>query len=232
MIDHRPADTLGATANDLLSARHHFCFAGYQNPDRMSWGQLRVLNHNILAPGASWPPHPLSDVETLQWVRGGAISTMGSLGLVPPIGEGSVQVISTGRGITCSHVNACDQPTDFFDIWFGPEVRNESPRRRIRRRVGTEVTDAWIALASGRRDRPGATPLRMDAAVYRAKLSMGSEIAYELDAGRHAYLVCVAGAVAMDALRLATHDGAAIVDEPRFQVRAVSQAEVLLIDAR
>jgi hypothetical protein len=36
----------------------------------------------------------------------------------------------------------------------------------------------------------------------------------------------------MDALRLATHDGAAIVDEPRFQVRAVSQAEVLLIDAR
>ena len=43
MIEIRPFSTLGAADHGWLDARHHFSFANYWNPKRVSFGTLRVI---------------------------------------------------------------------------------------------------------------------------------------------------------------------------------------------
>ena len=50
MIDIRPFGSLGGANHGWLNAKHHFSFAGYQDPARMNWGRLRVWNDDEIAP--------------------------------------------------------------------------------------------------------------------------------------------------------------------------------------
>ena len=54
---------------------------------------------------------------------------------------------------------------------------------------------------------------------------------YALGADRHAYLVPAVGAVEVNGVRLDTRDGAAITGEPVLTVKALEDAEVVLVDA-
>ncbi|MFN7130259.1 MAG: hypothetical protein ACK4OJ_14460, partial [Brevundimonas sp.] len=44
MIERRPFESLGGANHGWLNAKHHFSFANYYDPKRMSWGNLRVWN--------------------------------------------------------------------------------------------------------------------------------------------------------------------------------------------
>lgn len=74
MVERRPFEALGGANHGWLDAKHHFSFAGYHDPERMSWGALRVWNDDTIAPGTGFPPHPHSDVEIVTYVREGAIT--------------------------------------------------------------------------------------------------------------------------------------------------------------
>ncbi len=56
MIEKRPFDSLGQFENDWLKARYHFSFSGYRDPNRMSWGALRVWNDDIIKAKTGFPP--------------------------------------------------------------------------------------------------------------------------------------------------------------------------------
>ena len=51
MIDLRPFAELGQFENDWLSARFHFSFAEYVNPDRMGLGPLLGWNYVTIQSG-------------------------------------------------------------------------------------------------------------------------------------------------------------------------------------
>jgi redox-sensitive bicupin YhaK (pirin superfamily) len=80
MIDVRPFDKLGGADHGWLKARHHFSFAEYHDPKKMSWGNLRVWNDDEIAPNSGFPPHPHADMEIITYVRKGAITHKDSLG--------------------------------------------------------------------------------------------------------------------------------------------------------
>jgi len=67
--------------------------------------------------------------------------------------------------------------------------------------------------------------------VLGATLKAGESVRYELGAGRHAYLVPAAGSVEVDGLRVDARDGAAIRDVDAFEVTALADAEVVLVDS-
>lgn len=56
-------------------------------------------------------------------------------------------------------------------------------------------------------------------------------MAYELGAGRHAYLTVAAGSVEVNGLLLNPRDGAAVVNETSLVFTALSDAEIVLVDA-
>ena len=68
-------ESLGGADHGWLKAKHHFSFAGYHDPKRMSWGAIRVWNDDEIAPQSGFPPHPaFADMEIITYVREGAIT--------------------------------------------------------------------------------------------------------------------------------------------------------------
>jgi hypothetical protein len=54
MIEVRPFAELGGANHGWLKAKHHFSFANYYDPKRMSWGPLRVWNAAAEADALLW----------------------------------------------------------------------------------------------------------------------------------------------------------------------------------
>jgi quercetin 2,3-dioxygenase len=116
-LNFRPFNTLGAANHGWLDAHHHFSFAEYHDPQRMHWGNLRVWNDDVIAPGTGFPQHPHRDMEIITYVREGAISHADNLGNKGRTEAGDVQVMSAGTGIAHSEYNLeADADQDFPDL--------------------------------------------------------------------------------------------------------------------
>jgi redox-sensitive bicupin YhaK (pirin superfamily) len=66
-----------------FSARWHFSFANYRDPENDAFGAMRVFNDDRLVPGAIWPMHPHQDVEGLTYVVEGSFRHEDSVGGAP-----------------------------------------------------------------------------------------------------------------------------------------------------
>jgi quercetin 2,3-dioxygenase len=64
-----------------------------------------------------------------------------------------------------------------------------------------------------------------------ATLHAGETIDYPLGKARHGYLVPAKGAVEVNGVRIDARDGAAIRDEEGLRIRALDDAELVLVDA-
>ncbi len=230
MIDVRPFRTLGGADHGWLKAKHHFSFASYYDPSRMNWGNLRVWNDDEIAAGAGFPPHPHSDMEIITYVRDGAITHEDSLGNKGRTAAGDVQVMSAGTGIRHAEFNAESHLTRIFQIWIEPTRRGEQPAWGTRPFPKGERSGQFVVLASGRPGDDDALPIRTDARVVAATLMAGETADYPLGKDRLAYLVAAKGEIRVNDISLEARDGAAIRDEDRLSVLAVSDSEIVLVD--
>jgi redox-sensitive bicupin YhaK (pirin superfamily) len=230
MIDVRPFRTLGGADHGWLKAKHHFSFASYHDPSRMSWGNLRVWNDDEIAAGSGFPPHPHSDMEIITYVRDGAITHEDSLGNKGRTAAGDVQVMSAGTGIRHAEFNAESQLTRIFQIWIEPTRRGEQPAWGTRPFPKGERSGQFVVLASGRPGDGDALPIRTDARVVAATLRAGETADYALGKDRLAYLVAAKGEIRVNGVSLDARDGAAIRSEDRLSVLAVSDSEIVLVD--
>ena len=231
MIDKRPFARLGGADHGWLKARHHFSFAGYHDPDNMGWGPIRVWNDDEIAPNSGFPPHPHADMEIVTYVRKGAITHQDSLGNHGRTEAGDVQVMSAGSGIRHAEYNLEPETTTLFQIWIEPTDRGGKPGWGARPFPKGDRSGRFVTLASGMAGDADALPIRTDARVAGATLKAGETTEYVLGDGRHAYLVPAVGAVEVNGVRLDARDGAAVKDEAVLRIRAIEDAEVVLVDA-
>lgn len=231
MIERRPFEQLGGADHGWLNAKHHFSFASYHDPSRMSWGALRVWNDDEVAPGTGFPPHPHSDMEIITYVRDGAITHQDSLGNQGRTEAGDVQVMSAGTGVRHSEWNAEDVTTRIFQIWIEPTRRGEKASWGAKPFPKGERAGRFVILASGFDDDADALPIRTDARVVGATLKADESATYPLGVSRRGYLVPARGEVEVNGVRLNARDGAAIAQEGAVTVKALSDAEVVLVDA-
>lgn len=230
MIELRPFATLGAANHGWLDARHHFSFAGYQDPDRTVWGRLRVWNDDAIAPQTGFPPHPHNDMEIITYVRTGAISHKDSLGNAGRTGAGDVQVMSAGTGIRHSEYNLEDVETTLFQIWILPDRRGHAPSWGTRPFPKDDRTGRWVTLASGKAGDDDALPINAEARVLGATLKAGESLDYPADPARHVYLVPATGRVRIATVEAAARDGVAITGEAGLTITALEDAEIVLVD--
>ncbi|MGA8381077.1 MAG: pirin family protein [Stellaceae bacterium] len=231
MIERRPFARLGGANHGWLDTKHHFSFADYQDPERMSWGRIRVWNDDRIAPGTGFPPHPHADMEIITYVTEGAVTHEDSLGNQGRTEAGDVQVMSAGTGIRHAEYNREPGATSLFQIWILPTSRGQKPSWGTRPFPKGDRSGRFVALASGFKDDGEALPLRTDARVLGATVHAGETVEYPLGRGRHGYLVPAKGAVEVNGVRLDARDGAAVRDEDVLRVRALDDAELVLVDA-
>ena len=231
MIERRPFESLGGANHGWLNAKHHFSFANYYDPKRMSWGNLRVWNDDEIAAGSGFPPHPHADMEIITYVRDGAISHEDSLGNKGRTVAGDVQVMSAGTGIRHAEYNAETELTRLFQIWIEPTRRGEKPSWGTKPFPKGDRSGQFVILASGFEDDADALPIRTEARVAAATLKAGDTVDYPVGATRRAYLVASLGEIEVNGVKLSPRDGAAIAEEDVITIKALTDAEVVLVDA-
>ncbi|GLQ51452.1 pirin family protein [Dyella flava] len=231
MIERRPFDSLGGADHGWLKAKHHFSFAGYNDARRMGWGALRVWNDDTIASQTGFPAHPHADMEIITYVREGAITHRDSLGNEGRTEAGDVQVMSAGSGITHSEYNLEPGTTRIFQIWIIPDERGRAPSWGAKPFPTGERSGRFVALASGFKEDHDALPLRTDARVLGATLKAGETASYTLAPDRYAYLVPAKGSVEINGMHLDARDGAAIRNETALTIKALDDAELVLVDS-
>jgi hypothetical protein len=231
MIEVRPFDSLGGADHGWLKAKHHFSFASYSDPARVHWGALRVWNDDTIAPNTGFPPHPHSDMEIITYVRKGAITHKDNLGNTGRTEAGDVQVMSAGAGVVHSEYNREPGDTQIFQIWIEPDRRGGAPAWGARPFPKNDRSGRFVVLASGDAGDAEALPIRTDARVLGATLKAGQVVDYPLGVRRHGYLVPAVGAVEVDGVRVGPRDGAAIRGVDTLRVKALEDAEIVLVDA-
>ncbi|STZ76165.1 pirin family protein [Bergeriella denitrificans] len=232
MIERRPYTQLGGANHGWLDARHHFSFAGYFDRNRMHWGNLRVWNDDIIAPHTGFDTHPHKEMEIITYVRTGTITHQDSMGNKGRTEAGDVQVMSAGSGVFHSEHNLENEATTLFQIWIIPtmESAKEAPSWGTQSFPKAERAGKFEVLASGI-EGDNALPIRTNARVAGATVKAGESVTYRFsDGSRYGYLVPAEGEVEVNGVRLEKGDGAAIHGETVITVKALSDAELVLVD--
>ncbi|MAC57150.1 MAG: hypothetical protein CMH85_02485 [Novosphingobium sp.] len=231
MIELRPFASLGAANHGWLDAHHHFSFADYHDPERTTWGRLRVWNDDTIAPKTGFPAHPHRDMEIVTYVRKGAITHEDSLGNRGRTEAGDVQVMSAGTGIRHSEYNLEDEETTLFQIWIMPDRRGEQPGWGARPFPKDDRAGRFVTLASGHEGDGDALPINADARVLGATIKAGDTVTYATAPQRHAYLVPATGRIRVGEVEARARDGVAITDLDTITVTAIEDSELVLVDA-
>ena len=232
MIDVRPFASLGHADHGWLNARHHFSFADYRDRARMGWGAIRVWNDDEIAARSGFPPHPHADMEIVTYVRDGAITHQDSLGNQGRTGAGDVQVMSAGTGVRHAEYNLEDEKTTLFQIWVETDRRGAEPSWGARQFPKDARAGGFVTLASGFEEDGDALRINAAARVMGATLGEGESAVLTLDPARHVYLVPLGAAVEVNGRRAEPRDGVAVTGEARLEIRALGEAEIVLVDAR
>ncbi|TKD52997.1 pirin family protein [Sphingomonas baiyangensis] len=231
MIDKRSFESLGHAEHGWLNARHHFSFANYYDPARMGWGAIRVWNDDEIAANSGFPPHPHRDMEIITYVRSGAITHKDSMGNEGRTAAGDVQVMSAGTGVRHAEYNLEPETTTLFQIWIEPRTKGGAPSWGAKPFPRDDRAGRLVTLASGYDEDVDTLRIRADARVMGATLKAGEEVRHSVGAGRHAYLVPAKGAIEVNGERVNARDGAALTGDKTYVIRAVDDAEIVLVDA-
>ncbi len=230
MITVRPATERGHANHGWLDTHHTFSFANYYDPAHMGFRALRVINEDRVAAGAGFPTHPHRDMEIISYVLDGAIEHRDSMGNGSVIRAGDVQRMTAGTGVFHSEFNPSRaEPLHFLQIWLLPNERGLTPGYEQRSFSLADRTNRLRLVASP--DGAGdSVSINQDVSLYSSMLSADEQVEHELDAGRHAWLQVISGAVVANDNALAAGDGAAISEESLLRIRASEDAHFILFD--
>jgi redox-sensitive bicupin YhaK (pirin superfamily) len=217
---------------DWFTARWHFSFDRYYDPENMGFGNLRVFNDDRLIPGAIWPLHPHRDVEGLTYVVEGSFRHEDNVGGAPgPLPAGSVQRMTLGSGAFHSEQNGSQtEPMRFIQLWIMPEERGLSPA--VEQKVLTKDDRRNRLLRAIAPEGGEAVKVHGNAAVYISSMESGLTLDHKFGDGMGGYLYVISGTLGLDGERLATGDAAKIWDEPEITLRAEDETELILVEAQ
>ena len=226
---HR-ANTRGHADHDWLNTHHSFSFANYRNPERMSFGVLRVLNDDRVAAERGFGKHPHDNMEIISIPLEGALEHQDSMGNQHVIQKGDVQVMSAGTGIYHSEKNKSgEDEVKFLQIWVFPKERNIEPRYDQINYNPADRINKWQRVVSPESD--GSVTINQDAYFSMTNLKKGKSLDYEIArSGNGVYAFILEGTVSIDGQDLGKRDGFGVWDTDKICVTASEDAEILLMD--
>lgn len=225
------AATRGHADHGWLKSHHTFSFAGYQNPERMHFGVLRVLNDDQVAPGKGFGTHPHDNMEIISIPLEGDLEHKDSMGNTTTIREGDVQVMSAGTGIFHSEYNKNeDRNVKFLQIWVFPNQRNVEPRYDQISIRDIAKENAFYQVLSPNPEDDGVWA-HQDAWFHLGKFEPNSSDTYTLKKqGNGVYAFVLEGEVEINEQPLEKRDGFGIWETDSFDLTALTDSRVLLME--
>ena len=230
MITVRKAQERGHANHGWLDSFHTFSFAGYYDPKHMGFGDLRVINDDVVQPKRGFATHSHEDMEIVTYVLEGALEHKDSLGTGSVIRPGDVQRMSAGTGVTHSEFNhSASELVHLLQIWILPERDGLQPSYE-QKHFSEDERRGRLRLVASRDGRDGAVTINQDVSVYASRLSPGTKVSHALAPGRFAWMHVARGTASFNGEPFEAGDGAAVSDERELTLIGSAPAEILLFD--
>ncbi len=153
-----------------LNSKHSFSFGQYYDANHMGFSALRVFNDDIVQAGRGFETHGHRDMEIISFVVSGALKHKDSTGNDYVIPAGDIQVMSAGKGIRHSEMNASEfEEVNFIQIWIEPNVTGVEPaylQKSVSDKNGLEL----LVSESG---QDGSLKINQEARISKLALSQG-----------------------------------------------------------
>jgi len=231
MIQIRRAQDRGRASFGWLDSRHTFSFGHYYDPEHMGFGALKVINEDVVQPGAGFDTHGHRDMEIISYVLDGALEHRDSIGNGSVIRPGDVQRMTAGTGIRHSEFNASrEEPVHFLQIWILPERAGLEPGYEQRHFTDAQLTDGLRLVASG--DARGESiRIHQDVDLHAGRLTSGQLVEHTLAPGRRAWIQVARGRIDVDGHTMESGDGASVKAQSGLTITGADRgAEILLFD--
>ncbi len=220
----------GHTQIGWLDSYYTFSFGSFQDPNRMGFRHLRVINEDRVMPGAGFATHSHQDMEIISYVLEGALEHKDSLGNGTVIKPGEVQIMSAGTGITHSEFNPSNsESVHFLQIWIIPNERGLSPRYEQHYFL-PEERHGKLRLIVSPDGREGSATIHQDVCLYASILEPGDAIAYQIQPGRYGWLQIAQGIATLNGESLRAGDGVQINGAEKLEISTDVGGEILLFD--
>ncbi|MCH7537420.1 MAG: pirin family protein [Proteobacteria bacterium] len=230
MIEVIPSDTRGSADHGWLRAKHTFSFADYQNPARVHFGPLRVINEDRIAPGQGFGTHSHKDMEIVTYIISGAIEHKDNMGNGTVISAGEIQRMTAGTGIEHSEFNhSQDDELHLLQIWLFPEEKGLVPGYEQIEFTREDKLNQ-LKLVGSRDGRSGSVTIHQKVDLYASVLEAGTELTHTMADTHKVFVQVISGDLTISGKTLAAGDGMQIENENSVSIIAQSEAEILLFD--
>jgi len=225
------ADSRGIAEHGWLHSRHTFSFAQYYDPQRMGFGALRVINDDIVEPGAGFGTHSHDNMEIVSVPLAGSLRHQDSMGNTQLIQHGEVQIMSAGTGISHSEYNGSDsEVVNFLQIWVLPKQQNIEPRYGQKQFFANARQNRFQTVVSPDAESD-AVWINQDAWFSLGDFETGLTSTYTVQRiGNLAYFFILDGTISIASERLSRRDGLGIEDTQSVDFKVNEDCQLLVMD--
>jgi len=200
----------------------------------MSFGALRVLNDDVIAPKMGFGTHPHNNMEIITIPLKGILKHRDSMhNEWQEIKAGEVQIMSAGKGVEHSEINGTvDEHLSLFQIWIVPNKENVTPRYdQIKFNISERKNKLQKLVTSIDENAENTLKIHQDAIISRIDLDENSTLNYTLKSKKHGVFVMnVYGNVSIHSNILETRDALAISETESFSVISNEESSLLFIE--
>jgi len=218
--------------HDWLTTYHHFSFGAYYNPDKMSFGPLRVFNDDIVQPGMGFDFHQHRDMEIVTYLIDGELEHKDNYGHHGIIKPGEIQRMSAGTGIFHSEYNhSNEKPLRLLQMWVLANKKNLRPSWEQHKFTKEQQLNKILPVIVPENAENGdALKIHQDASFYLSTITPQNSVRYNIKAGRMTYIFVIDGKAKIGNDIIQTRDAVMLQNESSVDIAAQDKTELILVD--
>lgn len=226
------ANTRGHADHGWLNSYHSFSFANYYNPERMSFGALRVLNDDTVAGGRGFSTHAHDNMEIISIPLEGDLEHKDNMGTLAVIKQGDIQSMTAGTGVQHSEKNKnLDAVVKFLQIWIIPNKRNVAPKYN---QITTDLNahkNSFQQIVSPIGENVGVQ-IQQNAWFNLGKFDSGVSTDYTFHSAQSGvYAFIISGSAEINGTKLEPRDGLGIWETDKLSITTQEEdTEILLME--
>ncbi len=228
-----PAQERGLVSFGWLDAKYSFSFGNYYNPDKMSFGALRVLNDDTIAPAMGFGKHSHKNMEIITIPQSGALKHEDSMGNKGIVAAGDIQVMSAGSGIEHSEVNASSQnKLTLFQLWIHSQRQDVTPRYEQKKIAPLLTNNTFTTIV-----KPKQEALKDDIWIHQqayisiGKFSNETHTNYSMQQSQNGvYIMVIEGSIAVADQTLQHRDAIGLWNTQSVDISITKNSKVLMVE--
>ena len=221
MIVKRPADTRGNPRADFINSYRTFSFPSYYDSRYMNFSDLQTINDDRVQYAWQVPWHEHKNMEIFGYVVEGSSHHVDSLGNDVEVPAGSVQRMSSGRGISHTEGNTSNTPNRYLQLWIRPNEFDTEPVHDYHQFTRADKLNTLCNITE-------KLPIKQDARLLAGIFTQ--DYVFNLDNARHYYLYVVTGSLNVNDYDLIEGDGLSFSEESVINITNSTESEVILFD--